>query len=137
MSKFQKKVRRADGAIADHVHTLPNGELTSGMLDKPSKDRFGMHAHLYEHEEDTCESGPMHNDGDHTHTVLWLGEKVETSGPRAVPKKPGEKWQKMDSADRVTRQGGFWVVKADSGRIVMRSKDKLKCDSFAKEYHGK
>lgn len=130
--KINKKIRRAD-AIEDHVHLLPNGEMTGGALHKPSKDQFDMHSHLYEHEEDTAESGPMHSFGDHTHTIRHQGKIVETSGPKPVPKAPGQKWEKMDS---MQRQGADFVVKSETGKVIKRG-TKEACTKFMMKQDGK
>jgi hypothetical protein len=115
MSKINKRVRRADAAnISDHRHKLPDGSYTSGALNKPNKDQFDMHTHLYEFNEDTLETDPMHNFGDHTH-----GSRLgESSGPSPMQKKPGEPWQKMDSIEREGRS--FVLRDGDSGSVIAR-----------------
>lgn len=100
--------------MEDHVHILPNGDLTQGALHKPSKDQFDMHTHLYMCESDTCETSPAHNFGDHTHKLIG-GD--ETSGPKPLPKEPGKPWQKMDS---LSRRGREWVVTGTTGHVLAR-----------------
>jgi hypothetical protein len=131
--KIKKSIRRAD-AIEDHVHELPNGELTGGSLHKPSKDQFDMHSHLYEHNEDTAETTAMHNFGDHTHSIRWQGKIVETSGPKPVSKKPGQEWEKMDS---LQREGSHWVVRSSTGNVLKRSAVKKDCEDYLKVFSGK
>lgn len=96
MGRVHTRVSHRD-ALQDHRHALPNGEMTSGMLLKPSTtDQWPMHTHLYEFEEETLETGPMHDEPGHVHST-GMGE---TSGNVGMAKQPGEAWKK-DTADQV------------------------------------
>jgi hypothetical protein len=135
MSQFKKATRRAD-SFEEHVHRLPDGSLTGGSLHKPTKDQFDMHSHLFEKDEDTAETGPMHNFGDHTHKLPGGGE---TSGPMKPQKMPGEPWKKMDS---LQREGTDYVLRSVTGSVIGRGRtavDAMKhYDSFdADETHAK
>lgn len=126
MGKVQKSIRRAD-TMEDHCHLLADGSLTSGTLHKPSKDQFDMHSHLYECGEDTCETDPMHNIGDHVH-MTKIGD---TKGPKPMPKEPGESFEKMDSA--VQREGRDWVVRSATGHVLARSDSRSTALKIANE----
>jgi hypothetical protein len=110
MGQFKKAVARAD-SFEDHVHRMPNGELTGGSLHKPTKDQFDMHSHLYEHKEGTAETEATHNFGDHTH----ITQHGETSGPMKPQKTPGQPWKKMDS---LQREGRVFVLRSSTGHIL-------------------
>lgn len=114
MSKIQKHIRRAD-SLEDHMHSIPDGDMTGGMLMKPSKDQFGMHTHLYECEEDTAETGPAHDLPGHIHS---LKEGQETSASVKMTKKPGDPWQKMDS---LRREGTKYVLRSMTGAAIART----------------
>lgn len=134
MAQFKKAVRRAD-SFEDHVHKLPDGSMTGGSLHKPTKDQFDMHSHLFECNEDTAETDPMHNFGDHTHMTA-MGE---TSGPMKPQKMPGQPWEKMDS---LRREGVEFVLRSATGHVIGRGRTAVqavaKYDAFdADETHAK
>lgn len=112
MGKVYTRVMRRD-SMQDHVHSLPDGRKTLGMLGKPnSHSQAGSHTHLYEHEGVTHETGVAFDEPGHVHESI-LGE---TSGPQKMPAKE-EFGPKNDSAFRIGRE---WVVRNDSGIVIAR-----------------
>jgi len=110
--KIRKSTIRRD-AIEDHRHRLDSGDFTGGALMKPCKDQSAMHTHLYEFEEDTYETGPMHNEPGHTHS----SQHGPVSAPMSMQKQPGEPWQKMDS---LQREGKVYVLRSAEGNVISR-----------------
>lgn len=120
MSKFKTHAVRRDSAQAkvDHIHSLPDGHLTESMLDKPSKDYYSLHTHLYTFEGQTCETEPSMDGPGHTHE----SELGESSGPIQPQKAPGQPWRKDSLHEafqgRVQRRGDRWFAISYDGQVV-------------------
>jgi len=106
MGKIYKHSLRRDVA-QDHVHALPDGRMTEGVLYKPNANqRAGWHSHLYEHDGMVYESDARYEDGDHVHHVHEFGGMTSaplTGVPTAYPKHKGEEMGRMDAAEEEVR----------------------------------
>lgn len=107
--KTHSRVLRKDNS-EDHVHSLPNGIQTGGMLMKPSSTRFGWHSHLYQLDGVVYETGPAHNEAGHAHA----SELGETSGPMKSRKDSAER------KDSVQLRGSTYCVVSVTGHVLGR-----------------
>ena len=121
MCKIYPRVYRKD-AQEDHAHYLSNGTITGGMLLKPSKDQSALHSHLYHWEEQTLETGPMHNEPSHDHTT----ELGDTHGTVPIRKDSAEENHQL------RRIGTDYILMSDTGAALARH-DSLKC--AVQHYH--
>jgi hypothetical protein len=120
---YVRSVKR--DSMDDHIHSLPDGKETGGMLSKPSQsNRAGAHTHLYQHEGVTHETGVAFDDPGHEHECV-LGE---TSGPRKMPAKENF-GPRNDTALRIGRE---WVVRNDSGDVIARASTQSEAERKAK-----
>ena len=118
MSKFQRHVVRKD-LKPDHVHKMPEGQISDGMLGKPNANaRAGWHTHMFEDEGRMFETLPAYDDGDHVHEF----RDEFTSGPMPMPKNRGEEMGRLDS---IQREGSQWVVRSTTGHEIARGATKL------------
>lgn len=119
MGKFNPAVVRRDGQDANHVHALPDGRMTEGMIEKPSHKYYSRHTHLYQMDGATYETDPAEDGPGHTHT----SELGETSGPTKADKSPGQPWRK-DAAEpdalkgKVQRRGTRFFAISYEGQVV-------------------
>lgn len=115
MSKFYKRSTRRD-TMADHVHSLPDGRQTQGMLSKPAQSHvFGQHTHMYMHENKWHETGIAEDGPGHVHETI-IGE---TSGPQNMPAKESF-GPRNDGMDRIQKRGREFVLINWNGEILGR-----------------
>ncbi len=97
MGKINKRILRRDLA-PNHVHSLPNGQLTYGVQYKPNANhRAGFHTHLYMHDGMLLESDAAYEGDDHVHDT----EFGFTSGPMPAPKHRGEEFARTDAKEEM------------------------------------
>jgi hypothetical protein len=99
MAKFKQHSIRKDKSM-DHMHALPDGEYTGGMLRKPNANyRAGWHTHLYQHDGMVYETDAAYDDGDHVHDVFLGKKELYTGKPMPVEKHRGHEMGREDAAE--------------------------------------
>lgn len=128
MKTYPRTIRR--DASLDHIHSLPDGKKTDGMIAKPTaSNMMSPHTHLYQHEGKTHETGlASDSDPGHTHESI-IGE---TSGRLNMPAQESF-GPRNDSALRIGRE---WVVRNDSGVVVARGATAKEAEDRAKKLFG-